>query len=267
VYFAWIAKHHKVFRLGTTAREVQRRFYAEQAKLAVKPAGKVIGPAELTDIFLQAGYYVFNWTEIARSFSTWVHRHDPAPLKALFDKDNPQTKGSDNNYAVYLGVQCTDAPWPQSWTKWTADNTEMHRKAPFETWANAWYNAPCRNWAAKSGIPVTVSGETVPPLLLISESLDAATPFTGSLEVRKRFPRSSLIEGVGGTTHAGSLFGNKCVDNTIARYLSTGVLPKRVDGERSDKRCAPIPQPDPAAPKAAQRKAEILEMQRLVAGH
>jgi hypothetical protein len=31
---------------------------------------------------------------------------------------------------------------------------------------------------------------------------DAATPFSGSLEVRRRYPRASLIATRGGTTHA-----------------------------------------------------------------
>ena len=25
----------------------------------------------------------------------------------------------------------------------------VYAKAPFMTWANAWYNAPCLNWPAK----------------------------------------------------------------------------------------------------------------------
>jgi hypothetical protein len=97
---------------------------------------------------------------------------------------------------------------------------------------------------------VQVNGTQAPPLLLLSETLDAATPFAGSLEVRKRFPRSALVEGVGGTTHAGSLFGNACVDNTIADYLATGALPRRVKADRADKRCKPIAPPDPTPAKA-----------------
>jgi pimeloyl-ACP methyl ester carboxylesterase len=243
VYFAWLAEHQRTYRVGRTAREVEKRFYAEKAKLAKRPAAGVIGSSEFTDVFLQAGYYTFGWTDIAEAYSAWVHRRDAAPLRKLYDANNPQGKGGDNGYAIYLAVQCTDAPWPASWSQWASDNWETHRKAPFETWGNAWYNAPCRDWAAKPGVAPTVSGETVPPLLLISETLDAATPFSGSLEVRKRFPRSSLIEGVGGTTHAGSLFGNQCVDNAVADYLLTGVVPKRVKGDRSDKRCAPIEPP------------------------
>ncbi|MGX6606672.1 alpha/beta hydrolase [Micromonosporaceae bacterium Da 78-11] len=254
VYFAWVARYDRIYHLGRTARAVQRRYYEEQARLTAKPAGGVIGPDELTDIFLQPGYYVFGWEDVAEAFSAWVHKHDPAPLKKLYDTNNPQDKGADNGYAIYLAVQCTDVQWPLKWSKWRADNWRIHRTAPFETWGNAWYNAPCRNWAGKPGIPVTVSGETAPPILLLSESHDAATPFSGSLEVRKRFPRSALIEGVGGTTHAGSLFGNKCVDNAVAEYLATGAVPKRVKANRSDRRCPPIEQPDPTKADADQAK-------------
>ena len=270
IYFGWLARYDKIYHLGGTKRAVQRRYYAELSKLAKSPAGGVIGPAELTDVLLQAGYYVFGWEEIAQAFSAWVVKGDPEPLKKLYDKSNPRTKGADNGYAIYLGVQCTDAQWPLSWTKWTADNWEIHRRAPFETWANAWYNAPCRTWAGKAAIPANVSGETVPPILLISETLDAATPFTGSLEVRKRFPRASLIEGVGGITHAGSLFGGDCVDDAVADYLASGVLPKRLKGERSDLRCPAIPQPDPARDMPVGKRTPALdtrvELQRLLIG-
>jgi hypothetical protein len=65
--------------------------------------------------------------------------------------------------------------------------------------------------------------------------------------VRKRFPRAVFIEGVGGTTHAGSLSGVARTDNTIAAYLSNGALPHRVHGNRSDKQCSPVPPPAAAA--------------------
>ncbi|GAA0536200.1 alpha/beta hydrolase [Paractinoplanes ferrugineus] len=247
IYFAWVAKYDRIYHLGRTGKAVERLYYSQRARLAKKPAGGKIGSSEFTDVLLQAGYYVFGWEEIAQAFSDWVRKRDPEPLKKLYDKNNSLEAGGDNGYAMYLATQCSDVQWPLSWTKWTSDNWETHRRAPFETWANAWYNAPCRTWAGKPGIPTTVSGETVAPILLISETFDAATPFSGSLEVRKRFPRSALVEGVGGTTHAGSLFGDECVDNTIADYLATGALPKRKAGERSDKRCEPVPAPEPGS--------------------
>ena len=72
-----------------------------------------------------------------------------------------------------------------------------------------------------------INGNGISSALLIDETLDAATPFEGSLEVRKLFPHSVLLAEPGGTSHADSLFGNLCVDGTIASYLETGKLPPR----------------------------------------
>ncbi|GAA4973010.1 alpha/beta hydrolase [Actinoplanes utahensis] len=245
VYFGWIAKYDSVYHLGKTAKEVERKYYATLYSLIKNPAAGKIGPDEWNDVFVQAGYYVYGWEDVASAFSAWVNEKDAAPLLELYG--TPGAPGSDNGYAVYLGVQCTDVQWPTRWSTWQRDNWAVHFRAPFMTWNNAWYNAPCINWGAKAGKPVEINGKKVPPILLISETEDAATPYEGALEVRQRFPKSVLIEGVGGTTHSGSLNGVACTDDTIAAYLATGALPDRVRGNRSDKQCEPNPQPDPTA--------------------
>ncbi|WP_110081521.1 alpha/beta hydrolase [Actinokineospora spheciospongiae] len=255
VYFDWIAKNDAVYHLGTTGEDVRKLFYAQQAALLEAPAGGVIGPDEWIDAFLPAGYYVFGWEDIAEAFSAWVNQGDHGPLKKLYDAAHGQGPGSDNVFAMYLAVQCTDVQWPTSWNRWRADNWMTFLRAPFETWGNAWFNAPCLTWPAKPGKPVEVDGRKAPGILLISETLDAATPFEGSLETRARFPKSALIEGVGGTTHAGSLNGASCVDNQVAAYLATGELPARKPGRVSDATCDPLPQPDPQAP-AHRRSAD-----------
>jgi pimeloyl-ACP methyl ester carboxylesterase len=247
IYFDWLAKHDSVYHLGTSGDSVERLFYTQQAKLGHKPAGGVLGPDELADVFLQAGYYIFGWEDVANAFSAWVNQGDSSQLKALYDGGQPQGPGTDNGFAMYLATQCTDVQWPTNWNKWRFDNWITYIKAPFETWGNAWFNAPCVYWGAKPGKPVEIDGRKTAGALLISETLDAATPFEGSLEVRGRYPHSSLIEGVGGTTHAGSLSGVACVDNAVADYLTSGKLPQRKPGRQSDLKCDPLPQPDPSA--------------------
>jgi hypothetical protein len=96
--------------------------------------------------------------------------------------------------------------------------------------------------------PGQVDGSKVKSVLLIDETLDAATPYEDSLYVRSLFPGASLIAEPGGTTHAGTLFGNACVDDQIAAYMATGKLPPRKPGYRADTYCAPLPQPVPVAP-------------------
>jgi hypothetical protein len=244
IYFEWIARYDDVYHLGRTEHAVKRLYYSVLADLDRRPAGGLIGPAEWNDLFLGAGYYIFDWEAIANAFEGWVHRREWQPLQDLYDAASGI--GDDNGFAVYLGVQCTDTSWPPFWAKWQQDTWAVHQVAPFTTWGNTWFNAPCLFWPAESEEPVRIDGRRVRSALLLSEQLDAATPFEGSLEVRARFPGSSLIAGPGGTTHAASLFGNACVDDQIAAYLATGALPPRLPGRRADTTCPPLPQPVPA---------------------
>jgi hypothetical protein len=103
---------------------------------------------------------------------------------------------------------------------------------------------------------VQINGSGIANALLIDETLDAATPFPGSLEVRRLFPHSVLLAEPGGTTHAGSLSGNLCVDRTIAEYLKTGELPHRNPNAAWDKTCAPLPMPVPMASAGSRQAAK-----------
>ncbi len=254
IYFDWVAAHNDVYGLGTSGRQILKLYYAMQDKARKAPFDGKIGPDEWNDAFVSAAYYVYGWEQVAQAFKAAVDG-DYGPIVALYDGANGSGPGSDNTYAVYNAVQCTDTTWPR-WPKQRRDSWRTYHKAPFLTWNNTWYNAPCLTWAGESAHhPVNVRGTKVPPILLIEETNDAATPYAGALEVRKRFPRSVLIEGVGGTTHAGSLSGVTCTDDRIADYLLTGALDPRKPGRwTSDVQCEPVPAPDPSpAPAAATR--------------
>ncbi len=197
VFFGWVAENDATYELGKTEAVVEKKYYAALSTLGKKPAGGKLGAAEWTDAFLSAGYSVYAWEEIADFFAAYVNKGDYKPALAAYVGANPTGKGADNGFAMYLATQCTDAEWP-SYYKWRMDNWVLHATAPFNTWANVWFNAPCLTWAGrdnKKDVPVTVhTSSKVPPFLLISETLDGATPYSGALEVRKRFPQSVLIE-------------------------------------------------------------------------
>ena len=251
IYFDWIAKHDDVYHLGTDGAAIEDRYYSIQQQLRRHPFG-TLGPDEWNDIFVQAAYYVYGWEDVAQVFAA-AATGDLGPARDSYG--DPTGPGADNGYANYLAVECTDARWPQAWAIWARDNWALHRTSPFLTWNNNWFNAPCRYWPARAGTPVNVNGARVPGVLLIEETNDAATPWAGAIEVRKRYPGSVLIEGVGGTTHAGSLSGVSCTDDRIATYLLTGALPARLSGNRSDVQCEPVPPPDPSAAAGAAAKA------------
>src|SRR5262249_23017352 len=155
-----------------------RAFYTAEAQLARNPAGGVVGPDEFDDGFLIAGYAQFDWPPLAQILSDWVNNHDANAADELINlyefEDAP---GDDNGFAGYLAVSCSDVQWPTNWNQWSRDNWRIFSFAPFVTWGNAWFNAPCIYWPAQASRPVNINGRGVSSTLLIDETLDAATPF------------------------------------------------------------------------------------------
>jgi hypothetical protein len=147
---------------------------------------------------------------------------------------------------VYLGVQCSDVRRPP-WRTQVRDAWRIHRTRPFLAWDNTWFNAPCRRWPAPSRGPFAVDGTAAAAaggrVLLVNETRDAATPYSGALKVRSLFPSSALVAGMRGTTHAGSLSGVSCVDSRVAAFLDSGVLPARQPGSTADVKCPKVPPP------------------------
>ncbi|HWC35278.1 MAG TPA: alpha/beta fold hydrolase [Mycobacteriales bacterium] len=259
IYFKWVAKYDAVYHLGKTQQAVTRRYYSDLARLARSPKHK-LGPDEFADAMTGAAYYRFGWEDLAHAWHALDANGKSRPmLNQYTDVDLP---GDDNEFAVYSAVQCTDAHWPRSWSQWQSDNQDYAAKYPFLTWNNAWFNAPCLYWKGAAHTPLTIHGKRTPSVLLIDETLDAATPYEGSLEVRRLYPHSSLIAEPGGTTHADSLSGDKCVDNKIAAYLASGKRPQRRSWDGPDALCHPLPQPRPAATKSRARSAPSDHLRR-----
>ncbi|GAA2574841.1 alpha/beta hydrolase [Actinomadura fulvescens] len=247
-YFAWIARHHKTYKLGRSAKAVGAAYAKARRKLRAKPAGGRVGPAELDDLFLADGYADYDWPDHARLLSALIVKHDPRPLaKAWHAPDWLE----QNNYAVYNAVQCRDAAWPRDWARWHRDNWRLYRRGyRFETWSNAWYNAPCAFWAHPGGpAPVVQGGEKL-PLLLVQATEDAATPYRGAVETHRRFRGSRLLVQVGGGNHGVALGGDRCIDKAVAAYLRDGSLPRRRPGP--DASCPAGKPPEPG--RAAERR-------------
>jgi hypothetical protein len=124
----------------------------------------------------------------------------------------------------------------------------VYEKAPFMTWNNAWYNAPCAFWPTDSLRPVNVANGKLPPALLFQATGDAATPYEGAVTVHHLLARSSMVVEEGGGNHGVTLSGNACLDKHLAAYLTDGTVP-RGHGE-ADAVCEALPDPKPAAATA-----------------
>jgi pimeloyl-ACP methyl ester carboxylesterase len=230
-FFAWIAAHDAVYHLGATEEAVAATFSATMARLAQHPipaaSGPLIGPDELSDTFLVGGYSSAWWPYLAAALSAYLQGGSSADLVGIYQQVGQQ---NENEFAVYSAVECSDAAWPRSWARWNSDTRRAYRTAPFEAWANAWFNAACAFWPVHGpATPRHVGAAGLPPILILQGSLDAATPYQGALVARRLLPTARMVVVVGGGNHGQSLADppNTCVDGYLDRYLATGALPSQ----------------------------------------
>jgi pimeloyl-ACP methyl ester carboxylesterase len=245
----WIARHDDVYKLGDTAAKVQRSYDTAAGRLARKAAGGKVGPGQLQNAFLTAGYYDDFWPSRAAALSAYLHG-DPEPLVRLAAPDAGAAAEAENENAVYTAVECNDAPWPTDWKVWDRDNTRLARVAPFETWDNAWMNLPCAYWPEPRQQPLDVRtgpGE-LPPVLILAAERDAAAPYPGALEMNRRLGGSVLVTERDAGTHGIAGGPNRCVNGHFEAYLLEGRIPGRHAA------CAPHRLPPAAGPKKGSRR-------------
>jgi hypothetical protein len=244
-FFAWVAAGDSIYQLGGTPAAVSATFAATMAQLAASPiagpSGPLVGPDELSDTFLVGGYDNTWWPYLASALATYVHSASAADLVTLYQQIGQQ---DENEFAVYIAVECSDVAWPRSWAQWDADTRRVAATAPYESWANAWFNAACAFWPVRGpAAPLRVDGAGLPPILMLQGTLDAATPYQGALVARRLLPSARLVAVIGSGNHGQSLADpkNDCVDGYLDRYLATGALPHGpglVNGT-----CAALPPP------------------------
>ena len=150
IWFGWLAQYHA----STTWAGPRRR--SRTASTRRRPgwpstpsrarSARTSGPT----FSWSAGYYEQTWLavgqrvrELGQHAQQEGRRRRRSSLYQAVD-----TPGDDNGFAVYNAVQCTDVQWPTSWAVWSRDNHRVNKIAPFETWGNAWFNAPCLHWPA-----------------------------------------------------------------------------------------------------------------------
>ena len=128
IYMAYLAQYHDYFDVGDTPQEVEDTFLATEADLNAHPIDGTFGGDELLDVFTSAGYYVYGWVDIGTAYSDVPPRQRLRRARRhVHRRANPGTPGSDNGYAMYLGTQCTDTPWPRSQQQLNRDNAFLNQ--------------------------------------------------------------------------------------------------------------------------------------------
>ena len=251
-FFAWVARYDATYHLGSAAAQVDRAWYRVRRQLAAHPVNgpsgqPAVGADEFDDTFTEGGYSDTLWPGLASALSAYYHSGTASQLISEYQEYGTQ---SENEFAVYNAVQCSDAAWPRSWTVWDAQARRVYRTAPFEAWDNTWFNAACAFWPVQGpATPMRIGAHGLPGILMLQGTLDPATPYAGAMQAHRLLTTSRIVVVTGGGNHGQSLANpaNTCVNGYLDRYLATGALPAAGGAGAVNATCPAMPAPAPGS--------------------
>lgn len=174
-------------------------------------------------------------SELAPLLSAYTYSPDPevqqvARAEALLLLDtyaaiiNRLTQPLELGYgdAVFNAVVNNDTPWSQNEAFWIKAGDEAAKAHPFI--GGILTNNPAIYW----GSPTARQPQTpakLPPLLLLQNEYDPATPREGALEAWRSLPGARMIFIDNEARHTAFPYETECVDVGVARYFLDGTLP------------------------------------------
>ncbi len=189
----------------------------ESAPLVV-PGGDVVGPTALAYAALSSAYDEARGRTFIAALGS-AEQGDGAPLHRLAELYFAST-----SYSEYAAVVCTDNPHPTGASEYRAMTERLAKAAPRFGAAVAAEMAPCAYWAAPvTGAPTEVTAVGSPPILVVGNTGDAATPFEAAQRVAGQLDSGVLLT-YRGTGHT-SFNADACVRDVVQRYLVDLVAP------------------------------------------
>lgn len=182
--------------------------------------GRDLGPADIvTGTFYSAyGYSSRSWSDYYAALAA-ADDGDGTALLSLADRYHDLV-----NFPAYVATTCIDSPGPASPESFAAMTNRLAEIDDRFGRGIANELAPCGSWPVDATAPLTdVAAPDAPPILVIGNTGDQATPYENSVEIADELGRAALLtlEGTGHLSYSRS----DCVRSTADRYLITLELP------------------------------------------
>ncbi len=192
-----------------------------KAAVEVRPLGggdKPVGPAALATAAIQTSYGSDGWRSLG-----------PA-LAAALDGDGSQLWDLAANYyglssfTSYAAVECIDTPPPRGAAAYRAFAERLRESAPRFGAATANELASCATWPVPPvGTPGPVTAAGAPPILVVGNTGDAATPYANAVAVASTLDSGVLLTvEMDGHTAYGS---KRCATGVVDDYVIDLLVP------------------------------------------
>ena len=121
-------------------------------------------------------------------------------------------------------VDCLDRSWPRSLAVWRSAVGTAEKAAPQFGAADMWGSLPCAYWPVPAPAPVQLHAKGAPPILVIGNTRDPATPFQQAQALARELS-SGVLLAWNGDGHTAYRMGSTCVDSAVDRYLISLATP------------------------------------------
>ena len=166
------------------------------------------------------------WEDLGKALND-AARGDGSALLAQADQYTGRQPGGtyDNETAAFYATVCIDAPSPPTLAAVTKLAERAQRVAPHFGASTVWSGLPCTYWPVPPvGGPAPIHAAGAPPIVVVGNTDDPATPYSGAEALSKELSSGHLLTYVGeGHTAYGR--GDSCVDDAIDTYLISLEVP------------------------------------------
>lgn len=136
------------------------------------------------------------------------------------------SNGTYSNLAdVDTAVNCLDRPWPRVLSAWRAAAASAARSAPLFGAPLVWGSLSCAYWPIPAHSLPSVLASGAPPILVVGDLRDPATPYRWASALASDLP-SGVLLGWKGEGHTSYMEGSSCVDNYVDSYLLRLAVPR-----------------------------------------
>ena len=119
---------------------------------------------------------------------------------------------------------CGESPNPATDNAYAAQALASYQRAGLNLWP---FTAVCKGWTAKASSPYLGPWNTkTPPVLVIGNTFDPATPYSSSQRMAEELADGHFLT-VDGFGHTELLNPSRCAEDYVAAYLIDGKLPPK----------------------------------------
>jgi pimeloyl-ACP methyl ester carboxylesterase len=215
--------------LGSTTAGALAGLRALEASITATPLivnGRELGAGEFFEGLANALYTPLDWPQLWAALGD-AKNGDGAALLASADsltERNPNGTYS-NLIESNMAIDCVDRPSPRSVTAYDQYANAFAKLSPDFGAAIEYGTLPCAFWhvpPVEQVHPVTAPG--APPILVIGNTRDPATPYVAAQALAKQLSSGVLLTFVG-DGHTAYLRHDSCIDAAVKSYLDSLVTP------------------------------------------